>query len=271
MRRIIRRGVPIAAIAVVLSCGFALAGVFSSRISNSNANEVLLAGGQCGRLQEDIDGIDTAENMAAYKPVENRRYKKSLAYAQSCYQNSSTDACNMYVTKRLPLIVDRNASCPFGEDVCQMKFGNLQMDTGYIDTHKHLGMNARPQDRFSLRLTTHCAPLKTEGFSETVNTVNTENNQTVRTFRLNYGALGSGDYHKNYTYQFPINQTTVWLDSDWTNGPSHSTDYTLGYVLPFLYGKQETTDRCLQDCCCPRWTQCHRVLDSNATTPTHQI
>ncbi|KAL1641072.1 hypothetical protein SLS58_006344 [Diplodia intermedia] len=63
----------------------------------------------------------------------------------------------------------RNASCPFHDDICRSQNGNLYIDTGYIDTHKDLGINAPPDHRFQYRQTTHCAPLRTDGYRDIVN------------------------------------------------------------------------------------------------------
>jgi hypothetical protein len=55
--------------------------------------------------------------------------------------------------------------------MCKLSYGNLLLDTGDIDSVKHLGLNKGP--RFTLRYRTHCAPLVTEGFTFPVPMQNT--------------------------------------------------------------------------------------------------
>jgi hypothetical protein len=55
--------------------------------------------------------------------------------------------------------------------MCKLSHDNLLLDTGEVDSVKHLGLNKGP--RFTLRYQTHCAPLVTKGFMSTVPLENT--------------------------------------------------------------------------------------------------
>lgn len=101
-----------------------------------------------------------------YNSYINRRYSLALAYAQECYTNSSaTQICSIYKQRRLPINVYRNISCPFpGKEICARNSTNLRLDTGFLDSHDHLGINTKPQNRFVFRHVDECAPLTLDGY-----------------------------------------------------------------------------------------------------------
>lgn len=66
------------------------------------------------------------------------------------------------------MTINTTADCPFEEEMCKSRAGNIVLDSGYISSHDHLGINAPDEERFFLRTRLQCAPLVTEGFEETV-------------------------------------------------------------------------------------------------------
>jgi hypothetical protein len=109
-------------------------------------------------------------------------------YAQRCYGDSNfgNTACNKYVVRHLPAVVNNSAKCPFDSHICRSPEANILLDTGYIDSNNDLGLN-RPEDkRFSWRQVMHCAPLVTEGYTSEVSTP--EGNWT----RYHYGTTPRG-------------------------------------------------------------------------------
>lgn len=88
-------------------------------------------------------------------------------YAQQCYLNASGGLldCGLFVSKSLPKEVDFQAPCPFHDEMCRTPEGNIRLDTGYIDSHRDLGLNAPNDQRFLWRNVLHCAPLVTRGFT----------------------------------------------------------------------------------------------------------
>ncbi|KAI1269757.1 hypothetical protein F5Y18DRAFT_422709 [Xylariaceae sp. FL1019] len=165
-RRVNRlRIVLVAFVAIALITVFTLLGGFSSRLALPD-NEVLVKSARCGYLfpgnainDDDLfDAIaDTAEKI-----------KNAANYAQQCYSSSSAPGqldCDRFVVRRLTSSVDMNASCPFDDSVCLRSAGNLRIDSGYIDSHIHLGMNALPALRILWKRVFHCAPLATREFT----------------------------------------------------------------------------------------------------------
>lgn len=166
--RLYRRMVPLIGFTLFHISAFAVAGIFSSRVSNGN--EVLLAHSNlCGTYSSDQSNkSNTTDWNTIVSPWFTNTVHTAAFYAMECYEKDSTVAnCETYVRNRLfPQRVIRNASCPFQEKMCLSQDKNLLIDTGYLDSHNDFGLNTPTHDRFLYRKVTHCAPLVTEGFVE---------------------------------------------------------------------------------------------------------
>ncbi len=164
-----RRIIPLIIFTIAIVSGLMLAVIFSSQVSTAMGNEVLLAGSNCGiRTARDMDPMTHFEVAGPYVV---QRSVASANYAQGCYRNSSiTQGCPLFVQRSLPWTSTREVGCPFpGQDkICQTNSTNLRIDTGYIDSNTHLGINAPPKDRFLFRSVVECAPLKIDGYAENV-------------------------------------------------------------------------------------------------------
>ena len=210
-------------LAIMCSILFAVAGVFSSRIVKATGSRVLLRSSNCGMPSLVRAGIDGSYKHV--KPLYSTKVSRNFNYALQCYTGGSDSGnCGTFVKPFIPITVQRNASCPFGERVCQTNNTNLILDTGYLDSLKDLGVNTRQEDRFLYRRKYHCAPLKTDGFREI------SNEKIGKVARYYYGdrlvstTLG---YNVNFTYQYPwistyraINPTLGWV-------PSPEPDYAV--------------------------------------------
>ncbi|KAI3316566.1 hypothetical protein HD806DRAFT_552214 [Xylariaceae sp. AK1471] len=190
--------------AIAILAAFTIAGGFSSRISTSAGDEVLLLGTECGLTTS--SGDDTSK-LVTYESSAASTLNNAANYAEQCYNNtgSGTLECNKFVTKALPIAtIDRNASCPFPSDICRKEDGNIRLDTGYLDSNDHFGLNAPANQRFQWRYVMHCAPIQTEGYSSLV-----INNGT--SVRYHYGVkdLGSKDNITtvDYIYDVPSVET----------------------------------------------------------------
>lgn len=202
-RRPIYRLLPLIVVSLVLSTAFGIASVFSSHVTTDTANEVLLKGDGCGVLEIS----DTSNYSAVYsyfKPYHAQLCSKFLNYGLQCYSNKSAsehaDGCNLYTTAQLPLTVSPKASCPFNETMCKLREDNLVLDTGRLNSLKHFGINAPPENQFDVRIIHECAPLVTEGFVETVNS--TDTGTVARVF---YGEGSNGALHpREWTFEVPL-------------------------------------------------------------------
>lgn len=152
-------------IVLALGCiaAFTVAGGFSSSISTAIGDEVLIQGDNCAILS-DPDNIADHDMIL---PIKSQRLNQDATYAQQCYPNNATELslseCNRFAVNRLPTsTVDTNTKCPFQSEICQTQDHNIQLDTGYLNSHYHLGINAPKTQRFALRYVLQCVPLKSE-------------------------------------------------------------------------------------------------------------
>jgi hypothetical protein len=185
---------------VLTIIAFTVAGGYSSRISSGMSDEVLINGYNCGILTENVDrNVSIIEENERYNSM---MYADAANYAQQCYSENSTEipSCDRFVVKNLTTAAtDTEASCPFPGDTCRRNNSNIRLDTGYIDSHDHLGLNAQPAERFAYRYVLQCAPLKTQGYTSRVSFDNTT------WVQYNYGAVNTETSDNvtslNYTYE----------------------------------------------------------------------
>lgn len=188
-KRAFVRVLPVVATAALSAAAFTIAGGFSSSISTGVGNDVLLDGSNCALVDTSRDDVGS---MSLLSPYVSRQSSSAANYAQQCYSTNTSGMfqCGTFVKPRIPSFVDNQTACPFSEGLCQSA-ENLRFDTGYIDSHEHLGLNAPPDERISFRLALQCAPLVTEGYSN--NTSTSAKNYTT----YYYGESSDG----NYTYR----------------------------------------------------------------------
>ena len=182
--------------ALVIFIGFAISGIFSSAVATSMGQEVLLTSPNCGTWgHSHYDPNDYS--LVGYV---SEGLASSLLYAQRCYHTSANPRnCAVFFQPRLQWKADRNATCPFPDKkICLNDSGNLRLDSGYINSDHHLGINSPPEMIFFVRNVVECALLQTRGY--------TENSTLAVDFtEYFYGkSLGSG---YNSTYQYPIKET----------------------------------------------------------------
>ncbi|KAK4227821.1 hypothetical protein QBC38DRAFT_443448 [Podospora fimiseda] len=206
------RTLPTILFAVASLWAFALATGFSSQISSAITNDVLVNGANCSYLYQRASSgsVYTMRDAAVISSEVSKRRDKALAYSQQCYPSGNVAAltssretrtgifdCGSYVVGRLPIkTIDMNAPCPFRGGICASNSSNLLLDTGLIDSHTHLGINAPSNERLKFRQVLRCAPLQTEG----------------------YTISGAGNYsnYTSYHYGFSkgANRSTPLLDPD---------------------------------------------------------
>lgn len=189
--------------AIITFIGFTISGIFSSAVATSMGQDVLLRGPNCGIWGLDHDGTDQYRWMEYY----SKGLSSSLIYAQRCYRTGANPRdCAVFFQPKLQWKADHNATCSFpGKEICLNNFGNLRLDSGYINSDHHLGINNPPETRFFVRTVVECAPLRTRGYTKN-NTFGVEDEK----FGTAYGGLTEYFYGKafgsmwNSTNQFAI-------------------------------------------------------------------
>jgi hypothetical protein len=162
----------LAVLAALICAAFTVAGGFSSAISSAVGDVVLIDSTNCGF-------VDFSQETLLYSPVQefmSTQISNAANYAQQCYTSNSSGllGCGRFIKPNIDKIANINASCPFQEDLCRTSHSNILLDTGYINTHDDLGLNAPVDEQASYRYLLSCAPLVTEGYKSSQNTSNGE-------------------------------------------------------------------------------------------------
>jgi hypothetical protein len=146
---------------------FMVAGAFSAALANAGPS-VLSRSPFCGDFNESylatVNGInpntpDTFRLSLEFNAKENHDVQLSLEYARECYMASSlSSSCGTFQQPQLSWKTIQNGSCPFDSTACSSS-GTIVFDTGLIDSHHDLGINAHPDDRLLYRRVTNCTVL----------------------------------------------------------------------------------------------------------------
>lgn len=168
-RDFLARTLPAFIFAGLCLCAFTVAGGFSSSISSSTGNEVLLDGSNCGIV---VTSANPEGSMSLSNFV-SQTINDAANYAVECYSSNGTGLfdCTTFVKGHLPGTIDDEAGCPFPGDICRSNNSNIFLDSGYLDSCEDLGWNTPDSEKLFFRETVHCAPLKTAGFARNVSTV----------------------------------------------------------------------------------------------------
>ena len=226
---------PAIVFAIITFTGFTIASIFSSAIATSMGQEVLLQSSNCGAWNEP----DDAEQWMSWYPYMTKSVASSLAYAQRCYRKDVDPRdCALFIQSRLQWETDHNATCPFPDKgICLNDYGNLRLDSGYIHSDHHLGINSSPETSFLIRTVVDCAPLRTEGYKKNTTTVvsyqgskatNTadgkESTNNILTEYF-YGKINDSVWNSTFQYS-----TSHGADSSWGIDANGNYDYTLRSV-----------------------------------------
>lgn len=149
-----------------------LAGLFSSAVTQRSSS-VLLRPSACGKWDDlakinarhwdtgyVVEGVSYASMMRQNLITSSRLYR-------TCNESSSLLE-NCFALGNWPLRpFPADVPCPFGDELCAVKEA-VSIDTGYLNSRKHLGINAPQGDSIDFRRTLTCAPLITRGFSSDI-------------------------------------------------------------------------------------------------------
>ncbi|KAL9621565.1 MAG: hypothetical protein Q9160_003957 [Pyrenula sp. 1 TL-2023] len=220
-RRPFFRMIPIVALSLLLVIAITVASLFSSQISSVMGNEVLISSPDCGIPGETLGANPTYEQGSTiFNPWTTEQLTSWANYAQRCYSSTSgssptsRNSCVPFVKARLSSSIDRNASCPFDEELCRYKNGNIKIDSGYIDS-QDLGLNLPANLRFSFRKVLQCAPLASENYQKTV--YYSQEKPYTRYF------LGS-QIHRGLPFTYEVEQQSA-EELAWQNASTALADY----------------------------------------------
>ncbi|RMZ87143.1 hypothetical protein DV736_g5625, partial [Chaetothyriales sp. CBS 134916] len=148
-------------VATVILAGFSVAGIFTGEITKSASTHMLVRSDVCGTWQTTGDLTSyAATSVYAQKKVNDTM--NAANYVSNCYDTTSNSSlkCSSFVQQALPYSLQHNVSCPFDDAFCiGGATGAISLDTGMLDSHSDLGINAPQENRIQYRRHTVCSPL----------------------------------------------------------------------------------------------------------------
>ena len=199
-RRPLLRALPLTMLALCNLLLFAVAGVFSSEVTKSAGNQTLIRSPNCGTWA--LNGTGSQLELFAYTSKVLNDTITAASYARACYGNTQNVLqCDQYAQQQIKWTTNQNASCPFASGTCILgDTAAYEMDTGPVDSHDVLGINAPQDERITYRKVTTCAPIHTTGYVEFWNNTNVGEVTYDDTFQQFF--FGPIVDVSNYTYEY---------------------------------------------------------------------
>lgn len=238
--------------ATLHALGFAAAGIFVSKVADTGSTQVLLRGPVCG-IWQDPSSYDLYSENTEPDLLENNLWSqyifgmtnKGAEFARQCYNvSSSTSAlanCNAYAPSLLRWNITINDQCPFDLKMCNGP--TVHLDTGYLSSSTHFGINTEHSEYVTYRRVVRCSPTtRDEYVSELV-----DRSQVDWPTDSTIGQPLPGSLFQSFNYGvntvWNMSSTFIWSDA------STGTDMIAGDVQGPIYevGCEIATSEC-QDC-----------------------
>ncbi|KAH7131015.1 hypothetical protein EDB81DRAFT_696176 [Dactylonectria macrodidyma] len=139
------------------------AGVLSAWVAVSSG-PLIYVSPDCGFYSDPSDGVSFMP-AAGFQARLLNSSRIADEYVQTCYNTSSSfnPLCQQFVQQEISWTGKSNATCPFSSGMC---LGGddaaFEMDSGMIDSHDTLGINAAKENRVLYRRKSTCAPVITK-------------------------------------------------------------------------------------------------------------
>ncbi|RFN51402.1 hypothetical protein FIE12Z_4329 [Fusarium flagelliforme] len=197
-KQLVKKTCAVAIPALLISAGFAVAAIFTSRVANKAHGTVV------ARVQPNSCGFwffnTTSENdipaMSARGAKGQNDTRRARSHVANFYANTSSSAArSVFIRPTLPYNISSSAPCPIpAADRCIMgpnkAFG---ITSAFLDSHEMLGINAKFEDRVSIQLSLTCSPVYTD---DLVQETGSANSPSVKFF------LGPMQGLTDYTYKY---------------------------------------------------------------------
>ena len=226
-RRPIARSWPLILFALLNTILFGLAGVFSAEVTKTAGNETLIRSPNCGQWA--VDDEASQQSMFAYMSKSLNDTIKAASYARTCYGNTpGSIQCSQFAQQQIEWTTNQNASCPFASGLCYSGDSSAyQMDTGPIDSHVMLGINAPPNQRITYRKMTTCSPINNEGYMKLYNNTGVDPDAMSYGDQLQRYYFGKMPGVTDYTYEYNIHGLVNYAGYMLTYVPSATFDTAL--------------------------------------------
>ena len=184
-----------AGLAMTTALSFAAASLFTSAVTRVLGNTTIILGPACGGYN--LTGTILSGTLPQVTQKTLADTYDAATYVRQCYQQNATGvSCGTYVQQKLPYTTNDSAICPFSAGMCIPNDKSaFSMDSGYLNSHYDLGINAVPGDRILYRKVSTCAPIYASDFGVIENDPTL--GETAYVYAGNVGTL------TNYTFKYP--------------------------------------------------------------------
>ena len=230
-----RRCFSVMAVSFLSLAGWSAARLFVSLIWTAAGDQFLIAlppaGAGCGWMFPQLSvRTDQEQLLTVYQ---SNRMDSAAIYEAQCYADRLREGgggpeCERFAVPRIAWTAE-DAPCPFADPTLCTAVNSVpvRMDTGYVNSNAHLGVNAAPEDTVEFRKTATCSPMLS-GYAVFENGTSIYNS----TFRYYYGP--TADSPATYTYPAKWLENTgnyrIWYVS---RSPSSHLTRIRGAAQPF--------------------------------------
>ncbi|KAF5689925.1 hypothetical protein FCIRC_1159 [Fusarium circinatum] len=184
--------------ALIVSAGFAIAALFTSRVADKAYSNVVVRvqPNNCGFLFFNTTSEYDLPALSAMGAKGQNDTRWARSHVANFYANtSSSTAPSIFIRPTLPYNVSSSAPCPIpARNRCILGPDRaFSITSGFLDSHEMLGINAKFEDRVSIQLSLTCSPVHTD---DLVQETRNEDGDFMEFF------LGPLYGATNYTYRY---------------------------------------------------------------------
>lgn len=211
------RSLPLFALALVTLGTFRAASLLTAEVTKAAGNETLLDSPNCAYW---LPANSLFSSQGAVRSKITSDAFVAASYSEACYSAnlSATSECSTYAARNIPWTQVTNATCPWASELCLSPSTVYSMDTGLIDSHETLGLNAHKNDRLQYRRVSTCAPIDATKF------MNSSDSNGYHVQQFNLGTV---------SYQHPGYPDATYLYNNHTI--SDHIGYQIAYVSLLLH------------------------------------
>jgi hypothetical protein len=159
------RAFPLLLVAVFFFCACQVAGIVSFYIWQTTVPTVaLIRGSVCGTYF-----VTDPSAELAFRRMGISETIQAETYVTQCYGSSSSGACGVYSSQSIAFN-ESDTTCPFQSPAICISTNSTpyQLDSGPINSHTDLGINAPPSNRITYQKLTTCSPVHSSPFAHIV-------------------------------------------------------------------------------------------------------
>ncbi|RVX69850.1 hypothetical protein B0A52_05684 [Exophiala mesophila] len=200
------RSLPLAILALLFMIAFSAASILTGLITQAAGAQRLIVSGSCGFWAVNASADINSRTVA----MQNKDLNDTIlaaSYARQCYAQASSLnnlRCSTYTKPRIQY-TESEVSCPFADpSICSAPRA-FQLDSGVIDSHHDLGINAPQSGRVGFRHVATCSPLKvTQQYVQVINSTGLDGLGLAgdRIRKYQYGTYTDAGLGNNITYMY---------------------------------------------------------------------